>query len=75
MASLPAVEATPDRIWIKINNYTRLTDIFGILWQEIKDLEGTVVSVLAIKVDTNLFNRAYPTTSLTKHLSLQRRHE
>ena len=40
---------------MKNNNNARFTDILGILWHDTKDLEGTVVPVFDIKVDTNLF--------------------
>lgn len=55
MALLPAIDAKHDKIRIESNNYAHLTDIFGILRQETKDLERTVVHVFSIEVDTNLF--------------------
>ncbi len=55
VAFISVIKVIPDRIWIKSDNYARLTDIFRISWLEIKDLEEMVVSVFGIKVDTNLF--------------------
>ncbi len=55
MALLLPIKAPPKRIRMKNNNYARLTDIFEISRQEIKDLEETLVSVLGGEVDTNIF--------------------
>ena len=55
VAFFPAVEATFDRIRIKSNNYACLIDILEIPQQEIKNLEGTLVPIFGIEVDTNLF--------------------
>lgn len=55
MALLPAIKATLDRIRMKSNNYTYLTDIPGIPRHETKDLEGTIGSIFGINIDTNLF--------------------
>ncbi len=55
MAFFPAVEATLDRIRMKSNNYACLIDNLEIPQQEIKNLEGTLVPIFGIEVDTNLF--------------------
>ena len=35
--------------------YIWLTDLLGMLWNDSKDREGTVVKVFGIEVDTSIF--------------------
>ncbi len=70
MALLPSAKATPDRILMESDNYARLTDIFGVPRQETKDLEGTIVSVLDIEIDTNLFTTRLQHDELHKKCEL-----
>lgn len=55
MALLLAVKVTPDEIWNESNNYTFFIDILEIPRQKPKDLEQSVIPVLGIKVNTNIF--------------------
>ncbi len=53
MVFLTVIEATPNIIRVKKDNYVHLTDIFGLPRQKTKDLIRTGVSVFGIKVDTS----------------------
>ena len=54
----------------KINHeYRSLTDVLGIPRNESKDYEGTVVEVLEIEIDSNLFEARLPTKKLRRALS------
>ena len=44
-----------NRIWIKSNNYGSLTDIFEIFQRKSEDFDKTIVLVLGLKANTNLF--------------------
>lgn len=66
MAFLSEIEATLDRIWMKSNNHARFTEIFAILEQETKNIEGTIVSVFGIEVDTNFFTGLFFRNKLYK---------
>lgn len=74
-ALLPRIKVTLNQIRIKSNDYCRPTDIFGISWQETKNLEETVVSVFGIKMDTNLFTLSclYNTLNQKSGLILKRK--
>ncbi len=70
MALLPAIEAKPNKIWIKSINYTCLTDILRIPWQKSKDLEKGKVFVFGIEVDMNLFTMFFSCNKLHKESGL-----
>lgn len=55
---------------MKSDNYALLTNIFGILPQETKDLEGTAVSVVGIKIDANFFMVKLPHDKLHRTCEL-----
>ncbi len=52
---LDVIKVMPNRIWIKSNNYGSLTDIFEIFRRKSEDFDKTIVQVLGLKANTNLF--------------------
>ncbi len=52
---LPVVNVTPDKNRMRSNNYSRFTDILGILPNETKDFERMRIFVISIEVDINFF--------------------
>ncbi len=71
MTFLPAIEATPKRIRMENNNYSRSTDNLRIFQHEKRDLEETIVLLFGIKLETVLWCRTSYTKSSIKHMSCQ----
>ena len=59
-------ETSPERLVAKANTYIWLTDLLGLLQNDSKDCQGTVVKIVRMEVDTSSSTARLPRDKLEK---------